>query len=177
MIEMNKFYERRDELIDAMEAGEVDKITYLEESLGFFEEMHFRPKATERLNFEEAVIHYQYYNLKAKAALMAAETHGEVSPSKIRQFENQAADYYMKKDQVSMHLVALVNYEHVKAYYIQMQSKRLEGELYEVIFENEHRLILHSKDKRLLNRLIQAGVFSQTLQPSAIEEYINTRYK
>lgn len=177
MIEMSKFYEKRDALIDALETGDIDKITYFEESLGFFEATGFRPKAVEKLNFEEAVIHYQYYNLKAKSALMSAENDVDLPMAKIKKYENDAADYYMKKDQVSMQLVALVNYEHIRAYFIQMQSKRLEGELFEVIFEEENRLILHSKDKRLLNRLRQANVFDETLQPSAIETYINTRYK
>lgn len=170
------FYDNRDKLIDSLESGAIDKISFFEENLAFFKDQNFRPKATEKLTFDEAVIHYQYYNLMAKWHLMMADDYGMGRQDSDRE-RLKAGEYYTKKDLVSMQLVALSNYEGIKAYFIQMQSKSMEGELYEVYFTEVSRLILHSKDKRLLNRLKQAGVFDENLQASAIDAYVNTRYK
>lgn len=170
------FYENRDRLIDALESGNIDKVSFFEDNLAFFKAQDFKPKPTEKLSFDEAVIHYQYYNLMAKWHLMLADDYG-VSFSEGQKQRDRAGEFYTRKDQVSLKLLELCHYEGVKAYFIEMQSKTMEGELYEVYFTHISRLILHSKDKRLLNRLRQAGVFEEALQPSAIEAYVNTRYK
>lgn len=170
------FYDNRDSLIDALEAGDIDKVSFFEDNLAFFNAQGFKPKATEKLNFDEAVIHYQYYNLMAKWHLMLADEYGISSHERDKQ-KDRAGEFYTKKDHVSLKLLELCHYEGVRAYFIEMQSKSMEGELYEVYFTEVSRLILHSKDKRLLNRLKQAGVFEETLQPSAIDAYVNTRYK
>lgn len=170
------FYENRDLLIDALETGKIDKISFFEDNLAFFKAQNFKPKNTDRLNFDEAVIHYQYYNLMAKWHLMLADDYG-VSLNEREKQRDRAGEFYTRKDQVSLKLLELCSYEGVKAYFIEMQSKTMEGELFEVYFTHVSRLILHSKDKRLLNRLRQAGVFEEALQPSAIDTYVNTRYK
>lgn len=177
LIDIEAFYKNRDEMIDALEMGTVDKVSYFEKSLSYLEEIGFKPQPVETLNFDGAVIHYQYFNLMAKYHFMEEEAKCFNQPSQAQKHHELGYDYYTKKDQVSMRLLELVNYENVKAYYIAMQSKSLEGQLFEIVFINESRIVLHSKDKRILYRLTSAGVFENQIQPSVIHEYVNTRYK
>lgn len=177
LIDIDAFYRNRDSLIDALEQGEVDKVAYFEESLAYLRDIGFEPQPIETLDFDGAVIHYQYFNLMAKYNFMEEEAKVFNQPSQAQKHHDLGHDFYTKKDQVTLRLLELVNYQGIRAYYIVMQSKALEGQLFEIVFENESRIVLHSKDKRILYRLTAAGVFDEAIQPSTIHEYVNTRYK
>ncbi len=177
LIDIDAFYKKRDELIDALEVGRIDKTEYFEQSLSYLETIGFKPSVVESLDFDDAVVHYQYFNLMAKYNFMEEEAKCFNQPAQAKRHHDQGFDYYTKKDQVTMRMLELSQYKHLKAYYIVLQSKSLEGQLFEIVFEAESRIVLHSKDKRILYRLTSAGVFEEKIQPSIIHEYVNTRYK
>jgi hypothetical protein len=177
LIDIEAFYKKRDYLIDALEAGDLDKAAYFEESMAYLKEINFKPQPVDTLDFDSAVIHYQYFNLMAKMNFVEQEAKTFNQPEQAQKHHDTGFDFYTKKDQVSMRLLELVNYKGLKAYYITMQSKSLEGKLFEILFEDESRIVLHSRDKRILYRLTTAGVFDDQIQPSIIHDYVNTRYK
>lgn len=177
LINMEAFYKNRDIMIDALEAGTVDKTAFFEENLAYLKEIGFQPIAIEDLDFDGAVVHYQYFNLMAKYNFMEEEAKMFNQPSQAKKHHDIGHDFYTKKDQVTMRFLELTQYKGIRAYYITMQSKSLEGQLFEIVFVNESRIVLHSKDKRILYRLTSAGVFDDQIQPSTIHEYVNTRYK
>lgn len=176
-IDMEAFYKNRDQLIDALEVGQIDKATYFEDSLAYLKAIGFKPGKIENQDFDHAVVHYQYYNLMAKFHFMEEEIKCFNQPKAAQKHHDMGHDFYIKKDQTTMRLLELCDYKGIKAYYIQMQSKALEGSLFEVVFLDESRIVLHSRDKRILYRLTSAGVFSDQIQESTIHEYVNTRYK
>lgn len=177
LVDIEAFYKNRDALIDALEAGTIDKTAYFEESLCFLKELGFKPGDIGGLDFDGAAVHYQYFNLMAKYHFMEEELKIFNQPKQAAKHKEMGFDFYTKKDQVTMRFLELCEYKGIRAYFIAMQSKALEGQLFEIVFEEENRIVLHSKDKRILYRLQSAGVFDENIQPSAIDEYVNTRYK
>lgn len=177
LVNIEAFYANRDFLIDALEAGKIDKTEYFEESLKFLKDIGFKPQEVSTLDFDGAAMHYQYFNLMAKYHFMQGELKVFNQPKEAARQQDLGFDFYTKKDQVTLRFLELSEYKDIRAYYIALQSKALEGQLFEIIFEKENRIVLHSKDKRILYKLKDAGVFDERLQPSAIDEYVNTRYK
>jgi len=64
----------------------------------------------------------------------------------------------------------------MEAYYIDMQSERLRGKLYEIYIKNYEKAILHSMDEEIKNILIKNNVFSEDIRKSVIDDYVNQGY-
>ncbi len=57
-----------------------------------------------------------------------------------------------------------------------MNSKALEGELFEIVLKDYEKVIFHTRDKLILNRLKKNGCFIDGIRDSLIDEYINEKY-
>jgi hypothetical protein len=69
-----------------------------------------------------------------------------------------------------------MNYENIEAYFIEMESEKLKNVLYEVVLKNYKFAVLHSKSIWILNTLIKRNVFSENIQKSVIDYYVNGLY-
>jgi len=69
-----------------------------------------------------------------------------------------------------------LDFKGVDAYYINVNSKSLRNELYEIVLLNYDEAIFHSKSKRLLKILKDKKVFNCVLRDSLIDGYINETY-
>lgn len=97
-------------------------------------------------------------------------------PYQAKDYHDTAHDQYIKKDAVTLAVVELMAYKDMEAYFVTLASEDLHEELFEIVLTAYKRVIFHSKDKRLLNRLKKNGVFSDELRASKIDDYVNTKY-
>jgi len=169
------FMAERDVLIDQLEAKEISKTEYVEANYTDFVE-GVNPPTTRIQSVEDGIIAYHYYNTRAKKLMIEGNDCYYRDPYHAKQLHDSAHDQYMKKDTVTMAVVELMDYQQMEAYFVSLQSEDLNKELFEIVLNSYHRVIFHSKDKRLLNRLRKNEVFSEALQASKIDDYVNTKY-
>jgi hypothetical protein len=169
------FMARRDQLIDQLEANEISKAEYIEENYKQFVEGVQAPSIHIK-TVEEGIVAYHYYNTKAKKMMIEGNELYYRDPYQAKKYHDGAHDQYVKKDAVTLAVIELMNYKGMEAYFVNLQSEDLNSHLYEIVLLDYHRVIFHSKDKRLLNRLKKNHVFSDELRPSKIDDYVNTKY-
>ena len=169
------FMAERDILIDQLEEKVITKTTFIEDNFEQFVD-GVKPPTTEIKTVEEGIIAYHYYNTKAKILMMQGNDCYFRDAYQAKHLHGLAHDQYLKKDTVTMALVEVLHYENMEAYFVTLESEELNEELFEIVLTNYRRIIFHSKDKRLLNRLRKNGVFSEVLQASKIDHYVNSKY-
>jgi len=169
------FIEKRDDYIDRLEAKELTKSEFIEVNYETFVE-GVKPPTTQIKSVEEGIVAYQYYNTKAKKLMIDGNELYYRDPYQAKKFHDTAHDQYIQKDAVTMALVELMAYKEMEAYFVSLQSEELHEELFEIVLTGYQRVIFHSKDKRLLNRLRKNDVFSEQIRPSKIDDYVNTKY-
>lgn len=165
----------RDLLIDQLEDKSISKIQYIEENYERFVE-GVKPPSTQIKSVEEGIVAYHYYNTKAKKMMMMGNDCYYRDPYQAKDYHDTAHDQYIKKDTVTLGVVELMDYKDMEAYFVTLASEDLHEELFEIVLTGYKRVIFHSKDKRLLNRLKKNGVFSDELRASKIDDYVNTKY-
>ncbi|MBN2897395.1 MAG: hypothetical protein JXO44_01375 [Clostridia bacterium] len=166
---------QRDALIDQLEAQTLSKTAFIEENYKCFVEGE-KPPRTAVETVEEGIMAYHYYNTKAKQLIIEGNASCFRDPRHAKRCHDGAQEQYGKKDAVTTAIVALLDYKDMEAYFVNLHSEDLAQELYEIVLTTRHRVIFHSKDKRLLNRLRNHGVFSEEIQPSKIDTYVNSKY-
>lgn len=164
---------KRLELIDQLEQGILNKESFIMENYQML-------KTISRVGFEissvdEGIMKYHYFNTLAKKKMLEADLLEYRDPAAASKVKSEAFDLYLKKDRITLNLLEYVNYNDIEAYYIQMNSKHLEGTIYEIVFLNHDRVILHSKDRKILYKLRTSGCFSENWRESKIQTYVNTK--
>lgn len=173
---MNRVYEfgnKRLELIQRLEVGELDKETFILENyrlIGSYTPQNFNVNSV-----EEGVVKYHYFNTKAKKLMLEADELEFRDPRMSDRLKNNAYDFYVKKDKITLAMLEHVNFEGVTAYFINMNSKYLEGSIYEICFKEHDKVILHSRDRRILYKLKCAGCYDEETRDSVIGDYVNTK--
>jgi len=173
----DEFLDRRSSLIFEFENGKINKRQFLEYNYDLVMRMNIRPFL--RIdNFQMGMYNYQYYNVLAKYFTMLAK---EVKETRKRQryynyYLNKGNNYYQEKDKAALDLLNYLNFQGVEAYYINLNSRRLDDSLYEIVLLNYKEAIFHSKSKWLLDILKDRGVFIKKKRTSLIDEYINNKY-
>jgi len=165
--------EKRIELICKLESGDLTKEAFINEN---YEMMSPYQKVTFDVEtLDEGVLKYHYFNTMAKKHMLEADAYEYRDPRKYEQLKNIAYDYYSKKDKISLKMLELVDFDGVQAYFIHMNSRSLEGLIYEIRFNDHEKVVLHSKDRKILYKLKEANCFIEERMPSVIEEYVNTK--
>lgn len=171
-----EFFRHRAETIAALSRGEISKRAYISENCRFLQKLHdpFSPMET----VAEAMYNYQYYNMMAKGYLMDADDcdKEERFARHKQSFLDSAHQCYKDKDKATMRLLEIHGPESVKAYYVETESDKLRGKLFEIVIEDLEDAIYHSKSFKIKAWLQSFGVFASGLQPSVLEEYINEKY-
>lgn len=171
------FANNRAMLIDMLEEGKLDKREFLIQNVELMRRFSMSPYSSISC-FEEGIFNYQYYNVLAKFYAMQ---HSELPMRKKgsrreRELMNKIANYYREKDRATLMLLEWINYEGIEAYYIEMNSKSLDGVLYEIYCSQFEKAILHSKSPEIKKRLEEHRAFSLEKRTSRISEYINSTY-
>ncbi len=171
------FFAKRSDIIQKYARGEISKKEFMEENYTLIRRSSIRPFL--RIDtYEKGMYNYQYYNVLAKYYNMLAHEAKDFrrNQRQYNDYLNKSNNFYHEKDKSTLGLLEYLNYEGVEAYYIDMESKRLEGELYEIVLLDYEEAVFHSKAKWLLEELKEAGIFKERQKPSIIDSYINSRY-
>ena len=107
------------------------------------------------------MFNYQYFNALAKECK-------DTDPA-------QTDYYYAKKDQATLHVLRILDFQGVEAYFIRVRSPQLKGRLFEIIIQ-EYQMILHSANREILEKLRRELVFKEETRQSVIDGYINQKY-
>lgn len=171
------FLYNRDLLISMLEKNELNKREFLENNMRLLSQISFVPK-TPISSIEEGVFSYQYYNSYAKFNQLILHDLRESNSSqrKISDVRNKIENFYREKDKATLSLLEFVDFKGVEAYYISLNSRRLQGDLYEILFKDYDRIILHSKSKDIKEELLRRGLFLDETIDSQICEYVNSEY-
>lgn len=174
---LEKFDRWRKEAIDLLTDGSIDKNEFLDINYEYIRKMELKPYSQIN-NILEGIYNYQYYNILAKRANNEANKFLN-NPKKKRiytRYINDRENYYCLKDHTTKSIIKLVDYENIESYYIRLLSKRLTGKIFEIVLLDYDKVILHSKDKNILEDLKYHQVFDDTVQLSKINEYVNRSY-
>lgn len=179
-IEEDKLYlfeEWRLESIDLLSDEKIGKDEFLERNYKFLIDLGLKPFSNIR-NLEEAVYNYQYYNIMAKFAnAKAFKCQNLPKKKKVHtRLINDRENFYYLKDLATESLIEIVGFDNVESYFISLQSKRLTGEIFEIFIKSCDKLILHSKNKKILDKLRQKNVFCEEVRESLIDSYVNRSY-
>lgn len=172
-----KFFEKRSHIIVELEKGNISKTEFLEANYQLVMKMNLKPFLRVD-NYEMGMYNYQYYNVLAKYFNMMAK---EVKNTKKHQkyytyYFNKGNNYYHEKDKAALSLLKFLEFKGVEAYYVNLNSKGLDGKLYEIVLLNYKEAIFHSKALWFLEELKKNGVFIEEKRVSLIDEYINKTY-
>lgn len=172
-----KFFQRRSSLICQFSEGEINKRQFLEYNHDLVRRTHMKPFL--RIDsYEMGMYNYQYYNVLAKYYNMLAN---EVKNTRrhsryYNYYYNKSNNYYHEKDKATLNLLEFLEFKGVEAYFINVNSKNLRDELYEIVLVDYEEAIFHSKSLGLLDTLIKKNVFQKGLKDSLIDGYINEKY-
>ncbi|MDO5047416.1 MAG: hypothetical protein Q4D88_02565 [Anaerococcus sp.] len=174
---LEEFEKWRKESIDLLDESKIDKDEFLRLNYDFFKKLNLKPFS--QINtFSQAIFNYQYYNVMAKKCNFEAKAY--LNSKKKRKYYNKLINdrenYYYLKDIATQRLLAILDYKNLESYYIDLKSKRLRGLIYEINILDEDRLILHSKNKKILEKLKENKVFSTKARLSLIDSYVNKSY-
>lgn len=170
---MESVCEKRLELIRALECGNLSKELFIEANYELIKDLKSTDYGVSTVH--EGIVKYHYFNTMAKKTMLEADIYEYRNPYEYRKLRESAYDFYLKKEKITLGLLETVNYQAVDAYFIQLRSQNLSGQIFEIVFKDLEKVILHSKDKKILHKLKTNGCFDETLRPSAIDDYVNTR--
>lgn len=167
----------RKESIDLLEEAKIDKDEFLDLNYNFFRKLELKPFAHIDTVLK-AIYNYQYYNVMAKKSnLEAGVCHNMKKKKKLyNKLINDRENYYYLKDLATQRLLEIIDYKNLECYYISLQSKRLKDSIFEIHILDKEKLILHSKNKMILDNLKAKGVFSDLKRQSLIDSYVNKSY-
>ena len=174
---LDKFEYFRIESIDLLSKSKIDKEEFLQRNYSFLESLELKP-FSKICELDQAIYNYQYYNIMAKFANARAFKFQNL-PKKRNlhsRLINDRENYYCLKDKATMSLIEMVGYENIEAYYISLKSKRLTGRIFEISVKTCDRLILHSKNEKILKMLKDQEVFCEEFRKSLIDSYVNRSY-
>ncbi len=166
----------RDLLIDKLEAGQIDKNQFLEESYQYFEHLSKPIIGKPLSSYAEGMYLYQYYNAHAKVEKATYQRLKYKEPFEAVEHRKASDKFYKLKEQTSLGILKFLNFEGVEAYYIQSDSKKLKHKLIEVLIKDHERGILHTLDSTVIDALKKNNCLDFRARTSKIDEYVNTKY-
>ncbi len=171
--EIEALCEKRITLIEQLEIGTLSKEDFIIEN---YQMMKPYQKVNYDVNsIQEGTIKYHYFNTLAKKLMLEADGIEFKDPNRSEKLRDKAFDFYSKKDKITLNMLEFMGYKDVEAYFIHMKSKSLEGLIYEIRFSNQEKVVLHSKDRKILYKLKEANCFFEERMASVIEDYVNTK--
>lgn len=173
---MDKFFKNRDALIDEYSDGRMSKTDFIERNHAFIMSLNLSPFKRPLKDYKQCIYNYQYYNILAKYANLRAQELVYFDPKESEAYKEEEFKYYKFKDEATLSLLEHVDYKNVDAYFMNMQSNRLCGQLFEIVFKDYYRAIFHSMNPTILKKLRHHAVFSPVYRDSVIHSYVNSLY-
>lgn len=174
---LENFFNNRNMLIDKLEKSEIDKTEFIVKCLDFFNDNNLEP-FSKIINYEQGMFNYQYYNMWAKYYYMEAQSSAksEETEKYTQSYLDEGYYYYSQKEKSTFELLKVIKYKNIEAYYIDLESKSLNGTLFEISLNDYDRALLHSKSFKLKELLDSKKIFKTGMKKSAINDYVNSKY-
>jgi hypothetical protein len=164
---------KRLEFIEQLEKGLLDKEAFI--TLNYELVKSLGHVTTTIKSLEEGVVKYHYFNAMAKMKMLEADQVVFQNERQFQTLQEEAFSLYVKKDRITLQMLELEGFNQIDAYYINMNSKTLEGQIYEIKFNSLEKVVLHSRDRKILYKLRTSGCFHEEQMASVVDTYINTR--
>lgn len=169
---IKKFLKLREKYILNLLDGLLNKKEFLEKNYLLIFRLAMRP-FLKIDSIEKCIYNYQYYNVLAKYYKKKSKTStGRIS----KEYDNKAKNYYIEKDKVTNIFIQLVDCEDIKAYYLIMESSRLDKKLIEIVFKKMNYVVLHTLDRDIIDNLLEREVLEDRPRISYIDHYVNCNY-
>ncbi len=171
------FIKARSHLIEEYESGAITKRKFLFKNIEYFSGSNMRPFLYIN-HYEKGIFNYQYYNTLAKYYYMMARDERALGAEcrRVNHCLNLSQKYYDLKDQATLDILKLIEFEQVEAYYIETNSNRLKNRLFEIVILDREEAVFHSKSEKLREVLHENSNFIEGTHISVIENYINEGY-
>ena len=130
-----KFFFNRDDLINRYATGSMSKTEFIELNYKFITDLKLKPFEGKLDDYKKCIFNYQYYNILAKYCNLKAQDLEFYDPKQSRSYKKEEFEYYKLKDSATQAMLECVEYQNVEAYLLKLNSKRLSGELFEVVFK------------------------------------------
>lgn len=168
-----EFINLRSKYIDMLDNNIITKSEFNHKNNEIFYKINLRPFSVLDC-FDKALYNYNYYNSKAKLYLEEENRLNSINNKKKSKIaKNNKLNCYYHKDQSIIAMINLEDSSYIDAYYINMHSKNLNQQIYEINFIRKEKVILHSKNSEIKNILLNKKIFSEEVRNSLIETYIN----
>jgi hypothetical protein len=165
----------RNELIEKLEENKITKSDFIQANYDYISKYKISPYVKID-SVQKGVLAYQYFNSIAKYLLSKAFEIELKDPRKAYEMREEGFQNYEYKNNIVKKVLEKVDYINVEAFFVKMNSKALEGELFEIVLKDYEKVIFHTRDKLILNRLKKNGCFIDGIRDSLIDEYINEKY-
>jgi len=172
---LEAFIAFRNKLIDQLDHQKINKFDFTRKNYEYISKYEVNPYG-EIESVSAGAFAYQYFNSTAKYYLSTAFEIELKDPEKAYKLRELGFENYEYKNNVIKKVLKLIDYQNVEAFYIEMNSKALEGDLFEIVLLDYEKMIFHTKDRLILNRLKKNNCFSKEIKKSLISEYINKKY-
>ncbi|MGI6777941.1 MAG: DUF6648 family protein [Acetivibrionales bacterium] len=169
-----QFFMNRQSLIEQYKKGDLSKEEFIEENYRSINSLNIKP--FRRIdNVKKGLYNYQYYNVIAK--YYQRKAHALDNNHESRQDFLELSDYfYSKKDKATEMLLKHLDFSGIEAYYVKVKSPNLKKKLFEIVLKDYDNVILHSKNKAILDMLQKENNFVDQERESLIDSYINQKY-
>ncbi len=175
VIDLNAFSNHRLTLIEQLESGKLNKTEYIKATLDFYDAVELnQPERIESIL--QGMYYYQYYNSFAKWHQIQYRELARDDIFTAIEHRTKSAAYYKLKDNITLKMLKLVKRDEVLAYYVKMDSCKLNSKLVEIVLLNYDSIILHTLDKKIIRYLDNKDMLSCRRQNSLIDTYINKKY-
>ena len=165
--QLEVFFEKRNDLISELSQGKIDKIAFLEKNYELIQNLNMKPLLNIS-SLEEGMYNYQYYNILAKFFKQKSQLY---SNNKNLMKSN---NYYAEKDKYLFRMIDFLDKDSSEAYFIDMNSKRLNSSLFEIVVKDVEFAIFHSMNEKILEKLYEKNIFINETRISKIDDYVNT---
>lgn len=173
--QLEVFFKKRNDLISELSQGKIDKISFLEKNYELIQNLNMKPLLNIS-SLEEGMYNYQYYNILAKFFKQKSQLYSNNKKKQKKYNENlmKSNNYYAEKDKYLFKMIDFLDKDSSEAYFIDMNSKRLNSSLFEIVVKDVNFAIFHSMNEKILEKLNEKNIFVNETRISKIDDYVNT---
>lgn len=173
--QLEVFFKKRNDLISELSQGKIDKIAFLEKNYELIQNLNMKPLLNIS-SLEEGMYNYQYYNILAKFFKQKSQLYSNNKKKQKKYNENlmKSNNYYAEKDKYLFRMIDFLDKDSSEAYFIDMNSKRLNNSLFEIVVKDVEFAIFHSMNEKILEKLYEKNIFINETRISKIDDYVNT---
>lgn len=177
-MDYKEHFESRNRIINRLEEGKIDKQEFILENLSCYEGKNFLRTPKRFGSLEEGLYHYQFHNSKAKYYKWKHMEYAGENQILALEYKNKSLSHYEQKEEVTLLLLRdfYLDCGDISAYYLNMNSKFLDGKLVEIVFHEREKVVLHSLDKRVIDFLKLHSILKKEPRSSLIDGYVNERF-